>query len=115
MGPGDKSLVNLPVTQLLAVVTSEPPRPQKGKQQNERDIYIVSRRRLPCWGQGVHAVTLAPCGVSTVEAFASSFSTQASQASQLPEIGQNVQADGRAWRLGQTHKPFWLQAKDLFC
>lgn len=37
-----------------------------------------------------------------MEAFTSSLRTQASQASRLPEMGRNVQADGRAWRLGQT-------------
>lgn len=42
MGPGNKSLVNLPVTQLLTVMTSEPLRPQRGKQKNGRDFCIVS-------------------------------------------------------------------------
>lgn len=55
--------------------------------------------------------TRPPWQVHSVEAFGPGFRTQASQASWLLKSGRN----GRAWRLGQTLKPFLLQAKGLFC
>lgn len=85
MGPGDKSLANLPVTQLLAPVTREPQRPQRGKQQNGGRFISCAKKVISYWGKGTQAATLRPkAGLY----YRSSFKMSVRQASQCPEIRQ---------------------------
>lgn len=67
MGPGDKSLANLPVTQLLAPVTREPQRPQRGKQQNGGRFISCAKKAISPLGQGNTSSHLAPQSRSVIQ------------------------------------------------
>ena len=111
MGPGDKSLANLPVTQLLAVVTGEPQRPETAERGAAKWKILLKLEQKVTSPLGQGNASSHTWRSTELEAFGSGFRTQMSQASWLLKSGRN----SRAWRLGQTLKPFLLQAKGLFC